>query len=344
MSESYKQAGVDIDAGEALVAKIKPFVEATHGKEVRGNYGGYGALFAIDAIDSQRNLLVTGTDGVGTKLELTKETGYWDRIGQDLVAMCANDILCLGARPLFFLDYYATGELEVDSTARIIKGIAAACQTIGCALVGGETAEMPGVYKPGDFDMAGFIVGVVAADRVLDGSRIQPGDRVLGLASSGFHSNGYSLIRHIIAQQQLDLETKAPGEDATLSDLLTRPTRLYGPIIAPLLDADLCHGLAHITGGGLIGNIPRILPDECRLQLDRSRWERPQHFDFFQELGSLSAQDMVRVFNDGIGLVVITGAEQGDTVSNQLTSCGESVWDLGTIEAREAGQEAVELI
>ena len=277
-------------------------------------------------------------------MELTKETGYWDRIGQDIVAMCANDILCLGASPLFFLDYYATGELDVDCSASIIRGIAEACQTIGCALVGGETAEMPGVYQPGDFDIAGFIVGWVSEEALIDGTRIEVGDAVLGIASSGFHSNGYSLLRKIISDQRLNMESLVPGTPTTLGDALTEPTRLYGPVIEALFETQAIHGLAHITGGGLIGNLPRILPENCRVTLERSSWERSPVMSFIEELGGIPPHEMVQVFNDGVGMVLIVSPDQSAHIQSQLQAAGETVWELGIIETRQAGQAPVELV
>ncbi len=341
MSSEYKKAGVDIEAGDSLVRKIRPAIEATHNKHVKGDFGHYGALYALDALGAPDTLLVSGTDGVGTKLELTKETGYWDRIGQDLVAMCANDILCLGAQPLFFLDYYATGELDVDQTAQIIQGIATACRFVSCALIGGETAEMPGIYRPGDFDMAGFIVGWVKADQVIDGKNIKVGDRIYGLPSSGFHSNGYSLVRAIIREQNLNLEDNLPNTTESLGDWLTRPTRLYGPMLKDLLNKPELHGLAHITGGGLLGNLPRILPNDCQIQLDRSQWERPAIFNFFETIHNLSAEEMVTVFNDGIGMVLIVDPAAATEIVQYFSDMDETLWDLGSVEARQDPETAV---
>lgn len=344
MSSQYKEAGVDVDAGDSLIRKIRPFIESTFGPQVRGSFGHYGALFSLDALGAAGTLLAAGTDGVGTKLQLTRTTGYWDRIGQDLVAMCGNDILCLGARPLFFLDYFATGKLEIEHAAQVIQGIAEACKIVSCALIGGETAEMPGMYQSGDFDMAGFMVGSVREEKVIDGSRIEVGDTALGLASDGFHANGYTLVRKLIADHQLDLSCAFNEEKETLGDLITRPTRLYGPILDPILDSTSLHGLAHITGGGLLGNLPRILPDQCRIRLDRSRWKRPPLLTYFQELGDISEREMVSVFNDGVGMVLVVATDNAVQIQSQLESSGETVWHLGEIEKRGPNDSAAELV
>lgn len=341
--DRYKEAGVDITAGEALVDKIRPYIEKTYREEVRGAFGHYASLFSLSSLGAEGMLLVSSTDGVGTKVELTRMTAQWERIGQDLVAMCANDILCLGAKPLFFLDYFATGRLDVNATAAIIRGIAKTCEKIHCALIGGETAEMPGLYRPGDFDMAGFIVGAVAENSVIDGSRIDVGNRVIGLASDGFHANGFSLVRKIVSEHKLDLENPINGDSAPLGELLTRPTRLYGPLLEPIIENAGLRGLAHITGGGLLGNLPRILPPHCCIRIDRSRWERPPLFAYFQRLGEIADREMLRVFNDGIGMVLVLSEKEAETITAQLESSGETVWQLGHVEARQGKEAAVVL-
>lgn len=341
--DRYKEAGVDIAAGEAFVERIRPAIEATYSSAVTGAFGHYGARYSLRSLGTDKIQLVSGTDGVGTKLDLTRLTGQWERIGQDLVAMCANDILCLGARPLFFLDYLATSRLEPEPAAAIVTGIARACELISCSLIGGETAEMPGLYQPGHFDLAGFIVGWVKDDRVIDGSRIELGDRVLGLPSSGFHSNGYTLLRRIIAEKKLELERALPGEAETLGEQLTRPTRLYGPHLEGLLDHPGLHGLAHITGGGLIGNLPRILPEASRIVLDRQKWERPSFMSTLQDLGKISDAEMVRTFNDGIGMVLVVHAKDAAGITQHLEAAGETVYHLADVGPRGPGESAVTL-
>lgn len=342
-NDLYKEAGVDIAAGEAFVEQIRPAVEATYSEAVSGAFGHYGARFSLSGLGTDKIQLVSGTDGVGTKLELTRLTGQWQRIGQDLVAMCANDILCLGARPLFFLDYLATSRLQPEPAVAIVKGIAQACEHISCSLIGGETAEMPGIYQSGQFDLAGFIVGWVKEDRVIDGSKIEAGDQVLGLASSGFHSNGYTLVRKIIAEHNLALESALPGESDTLGDQLTRPTRLYGPLLEAILDHPGVHGLAHITGGGLLGNLPRIMPASARIVLDRTRWERPRFVSALQELAQISDNEMVRTFNDGIGMVLVVRSRDAAGIIKHLESTGERVYQMATVASRAPGEDPIGL-
>ena len=335
-SLSYRDAGVDIDAGDQLVENIKPFAKRTMRPEVLGDLGGFGALVEISK-KYQNPVLVSGTDGVGTKLKLAFEWDIHHTVGIDLVAMSVNDILVQGAEPLFFLDYFACGKLDVARATDVIKGIAAGCEQSGCALIGGETAEMPGMYPEGEYDLAGFAVGVVEKSKVINGRSIRPGDVVLGLASNGAHSNGYSLIRKIIERSNPDLDAEFDG-GKTLRQAIIAPTRLYvKPILAALEKFEI-KGMAHITGGGLTGNIPRILPENCVAQIDAQSWPLPKLFQWLQQAGNVEQQEMYRTFNCGIGMAVIVPAEQADAAQAFLTEQGETVYRLGTIRER-AGSE-----
>jgi phosphoribosylformylglycinamidine cyclo-ligase len=309
---SYRAAGVDIDAGNALVEKIKPLVERTRRPEVMTGLGGFGGLFHLGS-RFRDPVLVSGTDGVGTKLLLTRQMNRHDSIGIDLVAMCVNDILVCGAEPLFFLDYFACGKLEVDAAADVISGIAEGCRQSGCALIGGETAEMPGMYKTGEYDLAGFAVGAVERDGLIDGSRIEAGCVVIGLQSSGPHSNGYSLIRKVIEHSQAQLED--PFEGQTLGQALLAPTRIYVDAVRRLLDEQIdVRGMAHITGGGLTENIIRVIPGELGLEIDPSAWPTPPVFDWLQQAGQIEPAEMRRTFNMGIGYVVICPEDQAEAI------------------------------
>ncbi|TCO80695.1 phosphoribosylformylglycinamidine cyclo-ligase [Plasticicumulans lactativorans] len=333
-SLSYRDAGVDIDAGEALVERIKPHARRTQRPGVLGGLGGFGALFELPLERYRQPVLVSGTDGVGTKLRLALDTGIHDTIGIDLVAMCANDIVVAGAEPLFFLDYYATGHLSVDTAARVIKGIADGCELAGCALVGGETAEMPGMYEGADYDLAGFCVGVVEKDRILDGSRVAPGDVLIGLASSGAHSNGYSLIRRIVAVSGARLDQ--PFEGTTLGRALLTPTRIYVKSLLALLAEVPVHAFAHITGGGLPDNLPRVLADGTRAVIEAASWERPALFRWLQAQGGVVETEMLRTFNCGVGMVVCVAAGDVDTALARLRASGETAWVMGHVEAGDA--------
>ena len=335
-SLSYRDAGVDIDAGDQLVENIKPFAKRTMRPEVLGGLGGFGALVEISK-KYQNPVLVSGTDGVGTKLKLAFEWDIHHTVGIDLVAMSVNDILVQGAEPLFFLDYFACGKLDVARATDVIKGIAEGCEQSGCALIGGETAEMPGMYPEGEYDLAGFAVGVVEKSKVINGRSIRPGDVVLGLASNGAHSNGYSLIRKIIERSNPDLDTEFDGGQ-TLRQAIIAPTRLYvKPILAALEKFEI-KGMAHITGGGLTENIPRVLPENCVAQIDAQSWPLPKLFQWLQQVGNVEQQEMYRTFNCGIGMTVIVPAEQADAAQAFLTEQGETVYRLGTIRER-AGSE-----
>ena len=335
-SLSYRDAGVDIDAGDQLVENIKPFAKRTMRPEVLGGLGGFGALVEISK-KYQNPVLVSGTDGVGTKLKLAFEWDIHHTVGIDLVAMSVNDILVQGAEPLFFLDYFACGKLDVARATDVIKGIAEGCEQSGCALIGGETAEMPGMYPEGEYDLAGFAVGVVEKSKVINGRSIRPGDVVLGLASNGAHSNGYSLIRKIIERSNPDLDAEFDGGQ-TLRQAVIAPTRLYvKPILAALEKFEI-KGMAHITGGGLTENIPRVLPENCVAQIDAQSWPLPKLFQWLQQAGNVEQQEMYRTFNCGIGMAVIVPAEQADAAQAFLAGQGETVYRLGTIRKR-AGSE-----
>jgi phosphoribosylformylglycinamidine cyclo-ligase len=330
-SLTYRDAGVDIDAGDALVERIKPRVARTMRPEVLAGIGGFGSLVEIPAGRWKRPVLVAGTDGVGTKLRLAIDTGMHDGVGQDLVAMCANDVVVQGAEPLFFLDYYATGRLSVEVAERVIAGIAEGCARAGCALVGGETAEMPGMYAEGDYDLAGFCVGVVERERIIDGSRTRAGDAVIGLASSGPHSNGYSLIRRLLADTGADGETRVGG--ARLFDLLMAPTRIYVKPLLRLAGAVDVHGLAHITGGGLTDNIPRVLPDGLGVRLDPRAWRQDPIWDWIRESGRIEQAEMHRTFNCGIGMVALVARSEADAALELLRSAGEQASVIGEVVA-----------
>jgi len=335
VSLSYRDAGVDIDAGDALVEAIKPLAKRTMREGVLGGIGGFGGLFEISK-KFKEPVLVSGTDGVGTKLKLAFELNRHDTVGIDLVAMSVNDILVQGAEPLFFLDYFACGKLDVATATAVVKGIAQGCEESGCALLGGETAEMPGMYPDGEYDLAGFAVGAVEKSQIIDGSKIVPGDVVLGLASSGIHSNGYSLVRKIISVANPDLDADFHGRK--LSDVLMAPTRLYVKPLLALMASMEVKGLVHITGGGLVENIPRVLQDNLTAVLDASSWTMPPLFQWLQQHGGVADAEMHRVFNCGIGMTVIVSKENADAAFAQLEAAGETVYRIGEIRAREEGQ------
>jgi len=326
---SYKDAGVDIDAGNALVERIKPAVRSTLRDGVLGGIGGFGGLFELDMQRYRRPVLVAGTDGVGTKLKLAMELGRLDTVGIDLVAMCVNDVIVQGAEPLLFLDYYATGRLDVDAAEQVINGIAEGCRRAGAALLGGETAEMPGMYADGEIDLAGFCVGVVERDAIIDGRAVRPGDELLGLAASGPHSNGYSLIRRIIADGGHRATDKL--DTRSLGDALLEPTRIYVPALLALFEREPVHALAHITGGGLPENLARVLPKDCDALLHTDGWERPPVFDWLQREGRIADDEMLRTFNCGIGMVVVVPPERADAAADILQDSGEQVSRIGVI-------------
>jgi len=331
---TYKEAGVDIDAGDALVEQIKPLARSTDRRGVMGGLGGFGGLFDLKAAGFHDPILVSGTDGVGTKLKVAIEADIPDTVGIDLVAMCVNDIVVQGAEPLFFLDYYASGRLDVAVGRRIVAGIAEGCRRAGCALIGGETAEMPGMYADGDYDLAGFSVGAAERNSLLPRPDIGPGDVVLGLASSGAHSNGYSLVRRIVERSGLGYGAPAPFAAAPLGQALLEPTRIYvKPILSAIRATGAIKGVAHITGGGLPGNVPRCLPDGTRARLDARRWSAPAVFRWLRAVGQVPTDDMLRTFNCGLGMVVVVAAADADTVAKALTDAGEHVSPVGLVEA-----------
>lgn len=349
---SYKQAGVDIEAGDALVDRIKPLAKATLRPEVLAGIGSFGALFEMPK-GYKEPVLVSGTDGVGTKLKLAFALNRHDTIGIDLVGMSVNDILVQGAEPLFFLDYFATGRLSVDTGASVVAGIAKGCEMAGCALIGGETAEMPGMYVEGEYDLAGFAVGVVEKSQMLTGKQVRSGDRLLGLASNGFHSNGYSLVRAVLEKALGEISEKSLSaielpcswsldEPLPLSELLLAPTRIY---VKPVLEAlrshpSSIHAMAHITGGGLVGNVPRVLPEGLKAELRAGSWPMPAVMHWVQDQGGIETDEIYRVFNAGIGMVLVVAAEQAEAIAATLTAAGERVYALGEITSQAAGEAA----
>jgi phosphoribosylformylglycinamidine cyclo-ligase len=339
---TYRDAGVDMDAGDRLVERIKPFAKRTARPGLLAGIGGFGALFELARGRYREPVLVSGTDGVGTKLKLAFELNRHGTIGIDLVAMSVNDILTLGAEPLFFLDYYACGKLEVATAAEVIRGIAAGCRQAGCALIGGETAEMPGMYPSGEYDLAGFAVGIVEKSRIIDGADIAEGDAVLGLASSGAHSNGYSLIRRIVAVKGVDLATEWRG--ATLADAMLEPTRIYVKPVLKLVRTVAVRGLAHITGGGLTGNVPRILPGRLAARIERSAWKMPPLFRWLQEQGGVADEELFRVFNCGIGMVAVVRAADAGKSLRLLKAAGVTAWRIGRIVRRPKGGPQVLIV
>ena len=330
-SATYRDAGVDIDAGNRLVERIKPLVKSTLRDGALGNIGGFGGLFELAAGRYREPVLVSGTDGVGTKLRLAIDLGIHDTVGIDLVAMCVNDIIVQGAEPLFFLDYFACGKLDEDTAADVISGIAEGCRQANAALIGGETAEMPGMYEAGDYDLAGFTVGVVDKQNIIDGSRIRAGDAIIGLASSGPHSNGYSLIRKLLTDSGAAVSD--PFDDSTLGATLLRPTRIYVRPVLQLIEHIQVGGIAHITGGGITENVVRILPDGVDAHIDTSAWQRPAVFDWLQQQGNIERDEMLRTFNCGIGMTLVVPAEHQDDALSLLGEAGESARVIGEIAA-----------
>lgn len=335
---SYKDAGVNIDAGNALVERIKGVSARTARPEVLGGLGGFGALCEIPQ-GYQQPVLVSGTDGVGTKLRLAMDMGVHDTIGIDLVAMCVNDLVVAGAEPLMFLDYYATGALNVDTAADVVTGIGRGCELAGCALVGGETAEMPGMYDGEDYDLAGFCVGVVEKSKIIDGSKVQAGDRLIGLASNGPHSNGYSLIRKILEVTGANLAQ--PMKGGTLGEMLLAPTTIYVKALLDLFESVEVKALSHITGGGILENIPRVLPATCNAEIDTSSWQWPEVFNWLQNGGGVDTREMYRTFNCGVGMVICVAAQDIDQSLTLLNASGHSAWEIGRITT---GDNQVDLL
>lgn len=337
-SLSYKDAGVDIDAGNALVERIKSVAKKTRRPGVMGGLGGFGALFEVPS-NYKQPVLVSGTDGVGTKLRLAIDLKKHDTVGIDLVAMCVNDLVVCGAEPLFFLDYYATGKLDVDVAATVVTGIGDGCEQAGCALIGGETAEMPGMYEGDDYDMAGFCVGVVEKNDIIDGANVRVGDVLIGLASSGPHSNGFSLIRKIIEVAGVN-PAEVELEGGLLSDLLMAPTRIYVKSVLSLIKAIDVHAVAHITGGGLTENLPRVLPANTKAVINTQSWNQGPVFDWLQQAGNVTKEEMLRTFNCGIGMIVCVPADEAETAVSILTANGEVAFAIGQIEKATQGEDS----
>ncbi|CQR71896.1 Phosphoribosylformylglycinamidine cyclo-ligase [Sporomusa ovata DSM 2662] len=333
---TYRDAGVDIDAGNKAVELMKHHVRATYRPEVLGDIGGFGGLFALNSGKYRQPVLVSGTDGVGTKLKVAFMADKHDTIGQDGVAMCVNDILVQGAEPLFFLDYLAVGKLEPEKVAAIVSGVAMACRESGCALIGGETAEMAGFYPDGEYDIAGFAVGVVERDKIITGEKIKPGDVLIGLPSSGVHSNGYSLVRKICFDvKQFSVDTYIPELGRTLGAELLEPTRLYPKSCLPLIEKFDLHGMVHITGGGFYDNIPRVLPEDCGVTVDTAAWPKPPVFGLLQEWGGVADAEMYRTFNMGIGMILLVAAEDAATIQADIASRGEKSYIIGNVTAQK---------
>jgi phosphoribosylformylglycinamidine cyclo-ligase len=338
-SLNYKSAGVDIEAGNELVERIKPIAAKTRRPGVMSGLGGFGSLFELPLDRYKKPILVSGTDGVGTKLKLAIDLGIHDTVGIDLVAMCVNDIVVLGAEPLFFLDYYATGKLDVETAAAVIKGIGKGCELAGAALVGGETAEMPGMYTGGDFDLAGFCVGIVEKDNILDGSKVTAGDKLIGIASSGPHSNGYSLIRKILETSSASLDDSLNGKP--LGQALLEPTKIYVKSLLELLKTVPVHALAHITGGGLTENLPRVLPEGLDASIDLNSWEFPETFKWLQQQGNVAQADMLTTFNCGIGMIVCVDAKNEAETLAILSQQGETAFSVGEITASSGDPKVI---
>lgn len=335
---TYRQAGVDIDAGDSVVDRITPLVRRTLGPQVIGSLGGYAGLFKLPAKGLREPVLVGTTDGVGTKLKLAFDTGLTQSVGIDLVAMCVNDLVCCGAKPLFFLDYFATGKLKPAVVVGVIAGMASALRKIDCALLGGETAEMPGFYDPGEFDLAGFAVGVVDRKKIIDGSRVRPGDRVIGIASSGVHSNGYSLVRAILKKRKIN-----PARAAIGRELMT-PTRIYVTPVLELLKRIDLHAVAHITGGGIVENLPRVLPERLKASLDKKKIRTPKVFRTLQKMGNVAEEEMWRVFNMGVGMIVVVAGRDEKRVLESLTQMGYPAATIGEVTRRRRNEAQVEII
>jgi phosphoribosylformylglycinamidine cyclo-ligase len=334
---SYKAAGVDIEAGDQLVDRIQSLAEKTLRPGVLAGIGGFGALFELSWARYKQPVLVSSTDGVGTKLKLAMMLGKHDTIGIDLVAMSVNDVIVQGAEPLFFLDYYATSRLHLAIAGEVLKGIVAGCEMAGAALVGGETAEMPGMYQGDEYDLAGFCVGIVEKDKIIDGRLVKPGDVILGLASSGVHSNGYSLVRHILTEKNIDLNSAFAGK--TFGEILLAPTKIYVKSLLQLISQVSVHGMAHITGGGLLDNIPRVLPANTQAVLHRDSWPRAEIFHWLQSQGNIADEEMFRTFNCGIGMVVIVRAADAEKAMTILTDAGEQVFQMGEIVESQSTQK-----
>jgi len=342
---TYRSSGVDINKANSFVERIKPLIKATARREMMGGIGGFGGLFHLDISKNRDPVLVSSTDGVGTKLKIAQMMDKHDTVGIDLVAMSVNDVVVQGAEPLFFLDYIATGKLQVETTVQIVEGVARGCQEAGCALIGGETAEMPGFYPDGEYDLAGFCVGVVDADKLIDGSEIRVGDLIVGIASSGLHSNGFSLARHVLFEEgKFHPEKKIEGLDECLGLTLLKPTKIYVKSIINLIKNFNIRGIVHITGGGFTDNIPRIVPIPCRAVIRKGSWPIPPIFDLIKKVGGIDEDEMFRVFNMGIGMIIIVAETDHAEIKERLEKLGEKAYTLGVIEKRENNQATVSFV
>lgn len=342
---TYKNTGVDLNAGNKFVEKIKPLAKSSFRPEVMTDIGGFGSLFSLNMAKYKNPVLVSTTDGIGTKLKIAFMMDRHNTVGIDLVAMCVNDIITLGAEPLFFLDYISTSELVLDRTEQIIEGIVDGCKEANCSLIGGETAEMPSFYKDGEYDLAGFAVGVVGSDKIIDGSTITNGDKLVGIASSGLHSNGYSLVRKIVFDNlNLDVNTQVEGLEEPIGEELIKPTKIYAKAILTLIRDFKIHGIAHISGGGLVENVPRILPRGCQALIYTDSWEVPPIFMFVKEKGNVDEYEMFRTFNNGIGMVVVVSAHEVDDVLIRLGGLEEKACIIGEIAERKKGEEPIQLL
>jgi phosphoribosylformylglycinamidine cyclo-ligase len=342
---SYKDAGVDIDKANLFVERIKPLIKSTSRKEVMGGLGGFGGLFHLDIRKIKDPLLVSSTDGVGTKLKIAYMMNRHNTIGIDLVAMCVNDVIVQGAEPLFFLDYISTGKIDGEREVQLVEGIVNGCREAGCALIGGETAEMPGLYQDGEYDLAGFCVGVVESDKLIDGSEIRVGDKIIGIASSGIHSNGFSLARKVLFERgNLKIDDTLDGFDHSIGVELLKPTKIYVKSIAHLLKNFIIKGIVHITGGGFYDNIPRILPGPCRAVILKDSWKIPPVFSVMQEIGHIDDEEMLRVFNMGIGMIIVVPVKEAVEIIERLEILGERSYMIGNIEKRDKNQPAVSFV
>jgi len=339
---SYREAGVDIDTANLFVEKIKPLIKSTSRKEVMGGLGGFGGLFHLDLAKIKDPVLVSSTDGVGTKLKIAQIMNMHDTIGVDLVAMCVNDVVVQGAEPLFFLDYISTGKIDIDTEFKIVEGIVKGCQDAGCSLIGGETAEMPGLYQDSEYDLAGFCVGIVDADKLIDGSEIRMGDRIIGIASSGIHSNGFSLARKVLFEKgNLKTDDFIDGLDHSIGMELLKPTKIYVKSILNLLKNFTVRGIVHITGGGFIDNIPRVIPGLCRAVILKNSWDIPPIFSIIETMGNIDRSEMLRVFNMGIGMMIVVPEKEADEIRERLEKLGERSYNIGFIDKRDKDQPAV---
>jgi phosphoribosylformylglycinamidine cyclo-ligase len=341
----YQKAGVDINLGNTFVDRIKPMIRQTFSPQVITDIGGFSGLFRLDSSSYSEPVLVSSTDGVGTKLLVAQQLGEHRSIGIDLVAMCVNDIIVQGARPLFFLDYLATGRLDLETQTAIVEGIVKGCQQAGCALIGGETAEMPGMYPVGEYDLAGFVVGIVERDKIIDGNGIRPGDRVIGLGSSGLHSNGYSLVRKIFFDDlMMNPKESIPELDTALGEELLKPTKIYVQSILSLIKEYTVKGMAHITGGGITENLPRILPADCRARLIKNSWKIPPIFSIIRRMGNVPEKEMYQVFNNGLGMILVIPAVEAEKIMSRLQELGEQCYSIGEIISRTQSEKPIEWV